>query len=245
MANEEFIKITEQEVRELFRKYVTPDRYSAFINMNDLAIKNIVKGNISDVLTLNNNINGTEYRARIHGIKRVTTGQNSYLKFNCLYANKALNISNKLTIGDGVCILNQQQQDILRREGRLDETLKFQSPDGSIKERYVAVDRELNRLSFVNKSAFRCPQKLLGTELTPEQQQSLSNGEKASFEIENQPKTVWFDPTENTIRIDNGRLIAEPMNVPEKSILLKEIEQSLTTNKSDRSINKQPTLHLK
>lgn len=227
ILKEEYITLTEEGVRELMKKYVSADIYNDFIVTNAVAIKTIARGGTSAVLTFNNNKTKQEYKARVQGVKRVGTKYGHYYAFNCLYANKELGIANLLVIKGESAHLTDEQITELKTRGRLDELVEFKSEAGSTK-RFVGVDKELNRLSFINAQFVKISEKIFDVTLTKEQTQSLKEGKALIIPFPTKDdktkmidKEVFYNPVLNRIEVRTpGSPGSQPSQERSKSLNL-------------------------
>lgn len=215
------VKKTENEVAELFKNYVSPQRYAEFVKNNQFSIRRISEGNVSEALTLNNSKTGELYIARVQGILK-STSPGGWEKFDCIYKQEKLFIADILTLGGETIPISHEQKDELINNDRLSGFIE--SPSGL--QYYVAIDRELNRMTFGRVDKFNVPQKLHDVVLNAQQRLGLKSGNKIQYERENPKKAgeillleAYYDPTLRTIRTNNvldqnGQPIVRNMTAP-------------------------------
>lgn len=199
------VRKTVEEVAEMFRNYVSPERYEAFVRDNQSNFKRISCGNVSDPLTLNNNKNSEEYIARVQGILK-STSPSGWEKLDCVYKQKELIISDNITLGGEKIVLSEDQKTQLLKNGRIDEVVQAKSGSAY----YVAVDKDLNRMTFGRADKFRAPKTLHDVELTDSQREGLQKGNMIKYEREYPLGSgtileleAYYDPTLRTIRSHN------------------------------------------
>lgn len=205
---EKFVNISdEQKIETLLAYYVSKERLAEFIQKHRSDIQAIASGRPTSVLELNKKETGEIYKCRIHGIKEITNGNAIFYSFNQIFPNKELRINPEIKIGQSKAVLTDKQIEGLKKYGRLNESIQFTDNSGKTVNRYIAVDKELNRLAFANDTIFRVPSQLLNTPLSSEQQLDLKSGKKVEFirmkdGVEQKPCNIFYDPIMQTVRFE-------------------------------------------
>ncbi|MDR2911588.1 MAG: DUF3945 domain-containing protein [Bacteroidales bacterium] len=239
-----------EEVISVISRYVTNERLEEFVKNHPVQIADLQKGRISGVFKGFQKRNSPEetYDARLT-LKRQkdeSTGK-VYISSTPIFKQKFLKIPESFTM-DGVQVsFSEKQRDELINDGRLSETFKFTGQNGTKREMFISVDRELNRIAWMPATFLHVPNTFYQTIVTQEQKELLMAGKKApmniNFQNGRQDVNLYFDPALNTIRV-------EPVQQPEAvspeapAEKVENKQQTEKTEKSDKTEKKKPTRKL-